>query len=477
MKIFKRVTAAAVSCLLIVSSMAGCKEKAKETVTKLSMGEMIAEAASIENYASEITLHAEGDGDLIDLTANTQTSKKNMEFKNLTIKISSDEDIEIEEDYDTLTEDYSDSLAIDNLDIDMSDPIRLVDGNMFLNLSSILDTVSTASAGMVNIDGEALGVEWISIPADVYNETVETAAKDLSDTLIDACKDIVKSSETKIEEDGDNGYKVTVNDPAQLAKIVEAAATNLETNKESYISKYNALMNSYDFEALTAQYVQLAIEVVKVTCDKVGIVYTEDDLKSLEETITSAIDFSELETMQEESAAEIESAYDELIASLKEAKEDIAETTAKFEATYAVSLEGSKGSRVFNQKMTLDGTNEDGEKFTFSFDSKTTENKTEVKSPDNAKTLADFMPVLLDFAVEQGYVTQDQIDSLSGISLSMILESMNGSALMADDYDYEDYSDDYEYYEEYTDEYEDYADDIENFANEQYFEMDADTAA
>ncbi|MGN0602061.1 MAG: hypothetical protein ACI4I7_05050 [Oscillospiraceae bacterium] len=436
MNIFKRAAITALSLAVVSSSVSGCL-----FAKKLSMGEMISAAGSFENYGAEVSFNLEGDGNVIDFSTDFQASNKDIALNNLSVKLNTSEDnIEIDPDIDS-----EEPFTTDSMDLNLGDSIRFIDGNFYLSISSIFEAVKSSADELNNINMGDMGVDWIKIPMDSNSfDNLNKSSKDLSESLSNAFVDVLNSTETKIEEDGDNGYKVTVTDAKQLSEIMNAYIESLEKNKDSYVEDITQCL---DMGKITDGMTNVINEVVKALCDKLEITYTEDDLKQIEEQIMASVDKTELEKDQEELKNELKESYDEMIKSLKESQKTLAESKEKIEATYSVSLEGKEGSRTFIQEIALNG-NLNNETIKLNYKMKAIENDKTIEAPKDAKSIAECVPSLVDYAVNNGLLSQDLLNMYKGMSLTELLDSSLNSTYEYEQYDIDDTMyDDTDYYD------------------------------
>ena len=442
MKTTKRIVAAALSCLVAATSMFSCSLS-----KKLSFADMLKETSNIKNYSAQMVLNETFDKNSIDLNLDLQQSNNNVEINKLNIKtnFSAPEVDSDAEEYDI------DIPAPENVDMNLTDAVKMVDGEFYLNVASIIDSVQKIAGNEVNIDKDMLGTEWLLInnfnDKDTTNKVIKSA-NELSQTFTNTFVDILNSSDTKIEEDGDNGYKVTIKDKDNLQKVLDASYDKLKEQKDTYTSKLQPIFDSYNLDNIKANVSSFAGDIVKALCDKLEIKYTDEDLNGIKDMINegfSAVDTEELESMN---TSDVGNMYDEFMKALEEAKDSLKDSDSEVTAEYKISLEGKEGSRVCKEKITFSAkakSGEDEEKVDLNIELTATENDKTVKAPENAKTLTDVVPKVIDYLKNNGMINQATLDAMKGQNLSDLMNAMQQQmAAMSDPtlMDYSEYEND-----------------------------------
>ena len=440
MKTTKRIVAAALSCLVAATSMFSCSLS-----KKLSFADMLKETSNIKNYSAQMVLNETFDKNSIGLNMDLQQSDNNVEISKLNIKtnFSAPEVDSDAEEYDI------DIPAPENVDMNLTDAVKMVDGEFYLNVASIIDSVQKIAGNEVNIDKDMLGTEWLLInnfnDKDTTNKVIKSA-NELSQTFTNTFVDILNSSDTKIEEDGDNGYKVTIKDKDNLQKVLDASYDKLKEQKDTYTSKLQPIFDSYNLDNIKANASNFAVDIVKAFCDKLEIKYTDEDLNGIKDMINegfSAVDTEELEAMN---TSDVNGLYDKFLKALEEAKDELKNDDTDLTAEYKISLEGKEGSRVCNQKIIINAKDKENEqKVDINIELKATENDKTVKAPETAKTLTDVVQNIIDYLKDSGMINQATLDAMKGQNLSDLMNAMQQQmAAMSDPtvMDYSEYEDD-----------------------------------
>lgn len=398
------------------------------------MGEMMKEASEIKNTEAKMAITSTIGSNKGAMNMSFRNSDNNIAINDISYKIESVESNESDIKLNALVGGFN--------GISLSDPIRIIDGDLYINLGVIIDTLNDSMGGQISIDKESLGIEWLSVTGVTdksIDKNMQDAANDLSNTLSDAFVDILNASDTKIEKDGDNGYKVSVNDAEGLKKVVDAAYDNLNDKKDTYVSKIKDLTDSLDFEDVKTKTVDNVKDLVKTLCDNVEIKYTDDDLNSIGDMIASSFESEEFKQMQDIKEDDIKNTYDKALDALKEMKEKI-DKADDFKAEYKISLEGKEGSRVCDQSLTLNATIKDEGNVDISVETKSTDEGEAVTAPKDAKTLSDAVPNIIDFLKKSGFINDAALEQIKGQNLSDVLASMQQAATAAETgtYDLED---------------------------------------
>ena len=421
MKIFKRIAVTVLSGVVLTSSLSSCN-----LFKKLSMGEMISEMNEIKNCNIKVVADVEDGEDNINFSFAGKCNNYNMSYDDLSLKVDPKE-----------KDDYSQQ----PIDLNCKDLMKYVDKNIYVNIQSIVDFVMKASSGnLIQINVDELGFKWIKIPMDFDFENNIEESKEFNNTVINSFVDVLKSSDTKIEEDGDNGYKVTVSDNAQFAKIAGETAKKLKADKDTYISQYKSIMESIDYKKFFDKAMDVAMDAVKSLCDQLGIKYTDEDLKQIKEKASSSIPFEDL-NITDENLKEIENSYDDFVAELEDMQKKITDSKDEVKVTYAVSLKGKDGSRVGTHTITIDGKDENGEKITGKINIEINENDESIKAPKDSNTIGKCIENVIDFAVKNGYISEDDLKQFEGMNLLDVMDMMNQEPEVESDFDFNDYED------------------------------------
>ena len=423
MKMIKRTLAAVISGAILATTLTSCN-----LFKKLTMAEMVSSMSDIKTGSYKMNADINSEDVKINFSADGNQSGENMSLDNFSLKYEPNDGEE----------------SSSPVDVTGKDLMKYIDGNVYLKINSILDIIKNASNGGFALDTTFLGINWVSIPMNFDIKNVESQSKELNKTMTNAIEDILKSSETEIAEDGDNGYKVTVTDNKQFAKIAGELAKNLKDNKDTYMSDYKKTFEAVEPKAITEQITNTAVDTVKALCDKLEIKYTDEDITKIKNKLSESmksIDSEDL-TITDEQWEEIGKSYDEMVSEIEDAKKEISESKDEVKIEYSVSLEGKEGSRVGKQSISIDGKNDNGEIISCKLNFEVTENDKTVEVPKDAKTISDCVGNIVDFLVKNGIIPQDQLEMFKGLNLSDMLNEFESGYNGYDDYDEDlDYDD------------------------------------
>lgn len=252
------------------------------------------------------------------------------------------------------------TVSMGALSCTLDDFIRMTDGTMYINFSSL------ASIPMVGdyLEGTS---DWVSIPATQMSDDTRSLYFDFYDVMIDAletsCKDQTISQENDIW---------TLEIPGEkMASFAQAVLEQINTNFSDWYDLYVELLEKSGSSEMLKDYAALYGEETE-----------EDPVQALKDG-------------KEDALAEWEEMYPSLKESLDEMEEAISNGEITTSASYQVSLTGKDGSRQASQILDFNLTETETSEFiTFSMNHEMKEiSKVEVEAPaqDQVMSFEEFM--------------------------------------------------------------------------------------
>ena len=240
------------------------------------------------------------------------------------------------------------TVSMGALSCTLDDFIRMTDGTMYINFSSL------ASIPMVGdyLEGTS---DWVSIPATQMSDDTRSLYFDFYDVMIDAletsCKDQTISQENDIW---------TLEIPGEkMASFAQAVLEQINTNFSDWYDLYVELLEKSGSSEMLKDYAALYGEETE-----------EDPVQALKDG-------------KEDALAEWEEMYPSLKESLDEMEEAISNGEITTSASYQVSLTGKDGSRQASQVLDFNLTDTETSEFiTFSMNHEMKEiSKVDVEAP------------------------------------------------------------------------------------------------
>lgn len=252
------------------------------------------------------------------------------------------------------------TVSMGALSCTLDDFIRMTDGTMYINFSSL------ASIPMVGdyLEGTS---DWVSIPATQMSDDTRSLYFDFYDVMIDAletsCKDQTISQENDIW---------TLEIPGEkMASFAQAVLEQINTNFSDWYDLYVELLEKSGSSEMLKDYAALYGEETE-----------EDPVQALKDG-------------KEDALAEWEEMYPSLKESLDEMEEAISNGEITTSASYQVSLTGKDGSRQASQILDFNLTETETSEFiTFSMNHEMKEiSKVDVEAPaqDQVMSFEEFM--------------------------------------------------------------------------------------
>lgn len=252
------------------------------------------------------------------------------------------------------------TVSMGALSCTLDDFIRMTDGTMYINFSSL------ASIPMVGdyLEGTS---DWVSIPATQMSDDTRSLYFDFYDVMIDAletsCKDQTISQENDIW---------TLEIPGEkMASFAQAVLEQINTNFSDWYDLYVELLEKSGSSEMLKDYAALYGEETE-----------EDPVQALKDG-------------KEDALAEWEEMYPSLKESLDEMEEAISNGEITTSASYQVSLTGKDGSRQASQVLDFNLTETETSEFiTFSMNHEMKEiSKVDVEAPaqDQVMSFEEFM--------------------------------------------------------------------------------------
>ena len=328
-KLFSCLLAGLLCCCLLLT---GCSSKSD---TMFSAMKKIYRISSCEfNTQADITFQMEGEEIPLSLTLDGMTDKDSM-CADMTVGMGA-------------------------LSFTMDDFIRMTDGIIYINLSSLV------SIPMVGDYLEETS-DWVSIPATQMNDDTRSLYFDFYDVMIDALENSCRNQTISQEND-----TWTLEIPGEkLASFAQAVLEQINTNFSDWYDLYVELLEKSGSGEMLKDYAALSGEETE-----------EDPVQTLKDG-------------KEDALAEWEEMYPSLKESLAEMEEAISngETTAS--ASYLVSLTGKDGSRQASLVLDFNLTETETSEFiTCSMNHEMKEiSKVEVEAPaqDQVMSFEEFM--------------------------------------------------------------------------------------
>ena len=252
------------------------------------------------------------------------------------------------------------TVSMGALSCTLDDFIRMTDGTMYINFSSL------ASIPMIG-DYLAGTSDWVSIPATQMSDDTRSLYFDFYDVMIDAletsCKDQTISQENDIW---------TLEIPGEkMASFAQAVLEQINTNFSDWYDLYVELLEKSGSSEMLKDYAALYGEETE-----------EDPVQALKDG-------------KEDALAEWEEMYPSLKESLDEMEEAISNGEITTSASYQVSLTGKDGSRQASQILDFNLTETETSEFiTFSMNHEMKEiSKVDVEAPaqDQVMSFEEFM--------------------------------------------------------------------------------------
>lgn len=203
--------------------------------------------------------------------------------------------------------------------ITLEDFIRMTDGTLYVNLSSLASIPGIS-------DYLEMTTDWISFPVNTQNEKALKEYQDFYNAFIDAleiaCKDqtITQENDTwKLELSG-----------KQIVSFAQAALEQVNTNFSDWYDLYVAILEKSGSDDLLKEYAALSGEEAE-----------DDPIQALKDG-------------KEEALNSWKEMYPSLQESLTELEESISKGEMKASAAYEISLTGKTESRKATQKLIFD---------------------------------------------------------------------------------------------------------------------------
>lgn len=305
----KRILVLALTCLMVIGSIAGCKSKTSAT----SMFDVAKKVMEMEqyNFTTTVAMDMQGQSFEAELTGRTDGDATAISVK----------------------------VSVSGMSFEFEDVLIYADNTLFINAKTIEDSLS-AFLEQSGISFADYGVtsDWIAFSYDASAEKDTTLTNSILDGLDEAFKDVIK------EEDGT--YKISISSADEMKTLLDAAKTMMEDNADEWaglIAEAYSASNSSD--VLSTFIANLKTEVL-ASAAEAGVEITEEDLDSIISEYNSSLE--EASDITEDT---IKEAMDEVTTSIDSAKEELTDDTFG-EGKVDISTSAKDGK--YSMSMTLD---------------------------------------------------------------------------------------------------------------------------
>lgn len=377
-KIFKRVkgiTALFLMMCMVLSTFVGCK---KDDSTLFSI---VKEASAFENYTFNESGVITIDGEEITFEVAGTVNGAN----------------------------WSASIkgAYGAYNIDLGEVIMYVDNSLYLNIQSICDAVSAfvpgVNASSMLQDVYGIPVGWYELPMpEGYLAMNGEMYKEQNEFSVTMLEEMLSGIEIKKDKDV---FTVEINSVDQFVKLMENMTIFMEKHKAELIEMSVGSDEMYDgLVSIVDTYANSAVNAVVRINDEQNLGATEADIQGLKDEIQVEMDGlkEELTAIKDETKAEMEASFDEAIALFKEAATelkdyDMGDNTIAF--TIKTSLTGNDGSKEYKADVAMDVVAEESS-VGLTMNSVIKQETVEVKVPEGAVALDDWMYAIMSFALQ-----------------------------------------------------------------------------
>lgn len=206
----------------------------------------------------------------------------------------------------------------------LDDFIRVTDGTMYMNISSIFSSLSSMFGSSDLIPGMKT---WVSIPFSETSDETQELSLDFYDTIIDSFEKICKDQDISQSEDT---WTLNISGE-QMVSFLQNGLEEINTNFSSWYDLYVTLLEKSGNTELLQDYSAL---------------FGEDSDEAVSEDL-----IQELKDGKEDAVKEWGEAYTSYKEKLDNLETSISSGEANASAKYNISLSGKEGSRNAEQAM------------------------------------------------------------------------------------------------------------------------------
>lgn len=311
----------------------------------------------------------------------------------------------------------------------LNDFIRMTDNTLYINLSSLLSSLSSYMGSSTAIPGIK---SWVSIPVTEPNEESQKLSLTFYDAIIDSFEKICKDQ--KIRQTGDT-WTLDLSGE-QMVSFLQAALEEINTNFSSWYDSYVTLLEKSGNTELLKDYSDLFGDYSDLSDESDEEPKDESDKKAKEETDDKSDEESTdpiqaLKDGKEEALKEWAESYTTYKEAINDLAASISSGETKLSAKYDVSLSGKEGSQ--NAEQTVEFTLEDTKEASsanITANQKLTEiSEVTVEAPaaDDVMAFEEFselMSSFMDLSGLLGDLEDDEESSLSEDEMKAITSSL-----------------------------------------------------